>query len=77
MTCDPVGGFVQIPCIERNAIVSTRSLNTALYCMSTDGSHTISFDEVVQTMLETEETFVVHIERPHFEDSLNIMKKRF
>lgn len=53
MTCDPVGGFVQIPCIERNAIVSTRSLNTALYCMSTDGSHTISFDEVVQTMLET------------------------
>ena len=53
MTCDPVGGFVQIPCIERNAIVSTRSLNTALYCMSTDGNHTISFDEVVQPMLET------------------------
>lgn len=53
MTCDPVGGYVQIPCIERNAIVATRSLQTAIYCMSTDGSHTISFDQVIQTMKET------------------------
>lgn len=53
MTCDPVGWFVQIPCIERNAIVATRSLNTALYCMSTNGEHTITFDEVIQTMFET------------------------
>lgn len=53
MTCDPVGGFVIIPCIERNAICSVRALNTAVYCLSTDGSHTISFDEVVKTMKET------------------------
>lgn len=53
MTCDPVGGFVIIPCIERNAICSTRALNTAVYCLSTDGSHSISFDEVVKTMKET------------------------
>ncbi|MDY5306249.1 L-serine ammonia-lyase [Fusobacterium gastrosuis] len=53
MTCDPIGGFVIIPCIERNAICSVRALNTATYCLSTDGSHTITFDEVVKTMKET------------------------
>ena len=53
MTCDPVGGYVIIPCIERNAICAIRALNTAVYCMSTDGKHTISFDEVVKTMKET------------------------
>ena len=53
MTCDPVGGNVQIPCIERNAIVAVRSLNTADYALSTDGHHTISFDQVVITMKET------------------------
>ena len=53
MTCDPVGGYVQIPCIERNAIVAVRSLNTADYALSTDGAHTISFDQVVVTMKET------------------------
>lgn len=53
MTCDPVGGYVQIPCIERNAIVAVRSLNTADYALSTSGEHTISFDQVVITMKET------------------------
>lgn len=53
MTCDPVGGYVQIPCIERNAIVAVRSLNTADYALSTNGEHTISFDQVVITMKET------------------------
>ncbi|MFA6878511.1 MAG: L-serine ammonia-lyase, iron-sulfur-dependent, subunit alpha [Fusobacterium sp.] len=53
MTCDPVGGYVQIPCIERNAIVAVRSLNTANYALSTSGEHTISFDQVVITMKET------------------------
>ncbi|PID67390.1 MAG: serine dehydratase [Fusobacteriales bacterium] len=53
MTCDPVGGYVQIPCIERNAVVAVRSLNTATYCLSTSGEHSISFDDVVQTMKET------------------------
>lgn len=53
MTCDPVGGYVQIPCIERNAIVAVRALNTADYALSTNGEHTISFDQVVITMKET------------------------
>lgn len=53
MTCDPVGGYVQIPCIERNAIVAVRSLNTADYALSTNGEHTISFDQVIITMKET------------------------
>ena len=53
MTCDPIGGYVQIPCIERNAIVAVRSLNTANYALSTSGEHTISFDQVVITMKET------------------------
>ena len=53
MTCDPVGGYVQIPCIERNAIVAVRSLNTADYALATNGEHTISFVQVVQTMKET------------------------
>ena len=53
MTCDPVGGYVIIPCIEGNAICAVRALNTAIYCMSTDGNHTISFDEVIKTMKET------------------------
>ena len=53
MTCDPIGGYVQIPCIERNAIVAVRALNTADYALSTSGEHTISFDQVVITMKET------------------------
>lgn len=53
MTCDPIGGWVIIPCIERNAICSVRALNTATYVITTDGKHTISFDQVVITMKET------------------------
>ena len=53
MTCDPVGGYVQIPCIERNAIVAVRAMNTAQYAMLATGEHAISFDQVVVTMLET------------------------
>lgn len=53
MTCDPIGGYVQIPCIERNALVAVRALNVANYALSTSGEHTISFDQVVITMKET------------------------
>jgi len=53
MTCDPVGGYVQVPCIERNAISSIRAINAAEYALFTDGEHRISFDQVVQTMAET------------------------
>lgn len=53
MTCDPIGGYVQIPCIERNAVAAERALNTANYILFTDGSHRITFDQVVETMMET------------------------
>lgn len=53
MTCDPVGGYVQVPCIERNAVAAERALSAANYSLFTDGSHRVSFDEVVITMMET------------------------
>lgn len=53
LTCDPVLGLVQIPCIERNAFAATRAVSAAEYALLGDGTHRISFDEVVQTMLET------------------------
>jgi len=53
LTCDPIGGYVQIPCIERNAIAAGRALDCATYALFSDGTHRISFDEVVQTMKET------------------------
>lgn len=53
LTCDPVGGYVQIPCIERNAASAIRALDAANYAMFTDGHHTVTFDEVVETMKQT------------------------
>ena len=53
LTCDPVAGLVQIPCIERNAFAATRALDSAEYAMLSDGQHRISFDEVVRTMMQT------------------------
>lgn len=53
MTCDPVGGYVQVPCIERNAVSAIRAINAAEYTLFTNGEHHISFDQVVQTMNET------------------------
>ena len=53
MTCDPVYGYVQIPCIERNAIGAERALDSANYALLTDGTHFISLDQVIQTMKET------------------------
>lgn len=53
MTCDPVGGYVQIPCIERNAISAKRSLDCAKYALLTDGKHYITLDQVIKTMNET------------------------
>jgi L-serine dehydratase len=47
LTCDPVGGLVQIPCIERNAFAAGQALNCADYVLFTDGSHRVSYDEVV------------------------------
>ena len=53
LTCDPVGGYVQIPCIERNAAAAVRALDSADYSLFTDGNHTVSFDQVVITMAQT------------------------
>ena len=53
MTCDPVCGLVQIPCIERNAYAAARALDTNLYASFTDGGHRVSFDKVVEVMKET------------------------
>jgi len=53
LTCDPVEGLVQIPCIERNAFAAAQALHCAEYANATDGSHRISFDEVVKVMWET------------------------
>ena len=53
MTCDPVCGLVQIPCIERNAYAAARALDANLYSSFTDGRHRVSFDKVVEVMKET------------------------
>ena len=53
LTCDPIGGYVQIPCIERNAIAAVRAVDCAAYALLSDGAHIVSFDEVVHTMWET------------------------
>lgn len=53
MTCDPVCGLVQIPCIERNAYAAARALDANLYASFTDGIHRVSFDRVVNVMKET------------------------
>lgn len=53
LTCDPVKGLVQIPCIERNAMAAIRAMECATYSLLSDGSHRISFDEVVKTMAQT------------------------
>ncbi len=53
LTCDPVGGLVQIPCIERNAIASVKAINAARMALRGDGSHYVSLDKVIKTMRET------------------------
>mgnify|MGYP000072351393 CR=1 FL=1 len=53
MTCDPIGGLVQIPCIERNAFAAARALDADLYASFSDGHHSVSFDRVVEVMRQT------------------------
>jgi len=53
LTCDPVGGLVQIPCIERNAIASVKAINAARMALYSDGVHCVSLDKVIKTMRET------------------------
>jgi L-serine dehydratase len=53
LTCDPVAGLVQIPCIERNAFAAERAVSHNTYALMSDGRHRISFDNVVETMYKT------------------------
>ena len=53
LTCDPVGGLVQIPCIERNAMASIKAVNAARMALRGDGQHYVSLDSVIKTMRET------------------------
>ena len=53
LTCDPVGGLVQIPCIERNAIAAVKAINAARMALRGDGTHHVSLDQVIKTMRET------------------------
>lgn len=53
LTCDPIGGLVQIPCIERNAIAASTAVTAARLALRGDGSHYVSLDAVVETMRQT------------------------
>ena len=53
LTCDPVGGLVQIPCIERNAMGAVKAINAARLALQGDGSHKVSLDQVISTMRQT------------------------
>lgn len=53
LTCDPIGGLVQVPCIERNAMAAVKAINAAAIAMRGDGEHFVSLDSVIRTMRET------------------------
>jgi L-serine dehydratase len=53
LTCDPIGGLVQIPCIERNAMGAVKAINAARIALRGDGQHSVSLDAVIKTMRDT------------------------
>ena len=53
LTCDPVGGLVQVPCIERNAMGAVKAINASRLALQGDGQHSISLDKVIATMRAT------------------------
>ena len=53
LTCDPIGGLVQIPCIERNAMGAVKAINAARLAMHGDGTHKVTLDHVIETMRQT------------------------
>jgi L-serine dehydratase len=55
MTCDPIGGLVQIPCIERNAFGAVKAINAASLALRGDGTHRVTLDQVIETMRQTGE----------------------
>lgn len=73
LTCDPISGYVQIPCIERNAVAAARSLECASYALFSDGRHRISFDQVIDTMNQTGRD----LQAPYRETSLGGLAKEW
>ncbi|MBP8081238.1 MAG: L-serine ammonia-lyase, iron-sulfur-dependent, subunit alpha, partial [Arenimonas sp.] len=53
LTCDPIGGLVQIPCIERNAMGAVKAINASRMALRGDGKHHVSLDKVIKTMRDT------------------------
>jgi L-serine dehydratase len=53
MTCDPIGGLVQVPCIERNAVGAIKAVNASRMAMNESEGHKVSLDQVIKTMYET------------------------
>jgi L-serine dehydratase len=53
LTCDPIGGLVQVPCIERNAMASVKAINAARMSLYGNGHHFVSLDKVIRTMRDT------------------------
>jgi L-serine dehydratase len=53
MTCDPIRGLVQVPCIERNSMGAMKAINAARLAMMDDGTHVVSLDSVIETMRQT------------------------
>ena len=53
LTCDPIGGLVQVPCIERNAMAAVKAINAARLAINGDGSHKVSLDRAIKTMRDT------------------------
>ena len=53
LTCDPVDGLVQIPCIERNALAASRAIDCATYAIASDDDNRVSYDDILATMMQT------------------------
>ena len=53
MTCDPIGGLVQVPCIERNALGAVKAVSAASLALRGDGSHFVPLDDCIETMRQT------------------------
>lgn len=68
LTCDPVCGLVQIPCIERNAYAAARAMDANSYAMLTDGAHQVSFDKVVEVMKRPATTYLPYTKKREKED---------
>ena len=77
LTCDPVMGLVQIPCIERNAHAALRAIDCAHFGILSDGTHTISYDDVVDVLLETGKSLSTDFKETSSGGLARIYKKRY